>query len=167
MMLKPVQALLAVTLGGGLVAGCASPLSRGIPAYPSASKLEADASECEQSATDRAEFARRADYMACMISRGYRTYVSAATYWHLAELTVVAKRGQPRSQVLIDLQGCATEGGAVAGARPLEVADAVEWVGVRVLGREEQLHDRTLVDLIAGCLTRRGYATQVVKQATD
>lgn len=158
---------LLVALGGWLVAGCASPLSGGIPAYPGAGKLEADVQACEQAATDRAEFARRTAYMACMIARGYRTYVSAATYWRMAELTVAAKRGQPQSQVLTDLQGCATSSGAVAGARPLEVADAVDWVNARLLGRDGQARDGALVGLFAECLTQRGYTAQAVRRAAE
>ena len=58
--------------------------------------------------------------MACMISRGYRTYVTVATYWNLAELNVLAaskgkqaQAQQAQSQVLLDLQTCATDAGAV------------------------------------------------------
>jgi hypothetical protein len=167
MTLRFARSWLIVVLSGGLAAGCASHLSGGIPAYPSAGKLEADVQTCEQAATDRAEFARRTDYMACMIARGYRTYVSAATYWRMAELTVTAKRGQPQSQVVIDLQACATDAGAVAGARPLEVASAVDWVNVQLLGRGEQVRDGALADLVAGCLTKRGYAAQPAKRVTD
>lgn len=155
-----------MALGGWLLAACSSPLAGGIPAYPSAGKLEADVRACEQAATERAEFARRAEYMACMIARGYRTYVSAATYWRMAELTVVAKRGQPQSQVLADLQGCATSSGAVAGARPLEVADAVDWVNAR-LGRDGQARDGALVGPFAECLAERGYAVQAVRRAAE
>jgi hypothetical protein len=71
------QWLVVVALGAA--AGCAAPLSGEIPAYPAASQLEVDTRACEEGATGRAEFERRADYMACMISRGYRTYVSVAT----------------------------------------------------------------------------------------
>lgn len=53
-----------------LAAGCASSLSTAIPAYPSAGQLEMDTLACEQTATGRAEFERRADYMACMIAQG-------------------------------------------------------------------------------------------------
>lgn len=160
------SSLLVVALGGWLAAGCSSPLAGRIPAYPSAGKLEADVQACEQAATGRAEFARRTEYMACMIARGYRTYVSAATYWRMAEVTVAAKRGQPQRQVLTDLQGCATSSGAVAGARPLEVADAIDWVNAR-LGRDGQARDGALVGLFAECLSQRGYAAQAVRRAAE
>src|SRR5712671_5052 len=114
--------LVVVALGAGVAAGCAAPLAGDIPAYPTASQLEVDTQACEQGATGRAEFERRADYMACMISRGYRTYVTVATYWNLAELNVLAagkgkqaQAQQAQSQVLLDLQTCATDAGALAG----------------------------------------------------
>ena len=153
-----------VVLGGSVLAGCASPLSGGIPAYPSAGQLEVDVQACEQAAAGRAEFERRTDYMACMIARGYRTYVSVATYWNMAELTVSSSRKQPQSQVLLDLQGCATDAGAVAGARPLELAEAVDWVNVKVLRRGERVRDGSLGGLVADCLAKRGYAARAVKR---
>ncbi len=156
-----------VVLMIGVLAGCAAPLSNGIPAYPSASQLEVDTQACEQSATGRAEFERRTDYMACMIARGYRTYVSVATYWSMAELTVAAGRKQIQSQVLTDLQGCATDAGAVAGARPLELAEAVDWVNVKVLRRSERLRDGSLGAVFANCLDKRGYAARTVKRVAS
>jgi len=77
---RPIRWLAGAATGALLATGCAAPLSGGIPAFPAAGQLETDTQTCEQSATGRAEFERRADYMACMISRGYRTYVSVATY---------------------------------------------------------------------------------------
>jgi len=151
-------------LGVAVLAGCASPLSGAIPAYPSASQLEVDTQACEQAANGRAEFERRADYMACMIARGYRTYVSVATYWSMAELTVTSKGKQAQSQVLLDLQGCATDAGAVAGARPLEGAEAVDWVNTKVLRRGERVPDATLARLFGDCLGKRGYVARGVKR---
>ena len=46
-----------------------------------------------------------------------------------------------QNQVLRDLKACATDTGAVAGARPLELAEAVDWVTVRLLRRGEQVRD--------------------------
>jgi len=157
-------AAIAVALTACLVAGCASNLSGAIPAYPSASKLETDVQACEQTAKGRAEFERRTDYMACMIAHGYRTYVSVATYWTMAELTVAANRKQDQGQVLSDLQGCATDAGAVAGARPLELAEAVDWVNVKVLGRGERVPDGTLGHRFAECLDKRGYVARGAKR---
>ena len=154
----------AVTLASWLAAGCASPLSTAIPAYPSAGQLEMDTVACEQTATGRAEFERRADYMACMIAQGYRTYVSAATYWTMAELTVSATRKPPQGQVRVDLQACATEAGAVAGARSGELADAVDWVNAKVLGRERGRDRDALAIAFARCLTKRAYATRPVSR---
>jgi len=163
---RSIRWLAGVGAGAMLAAGCASPLASGIPAYPSAGPLESDTQACEQSATGRAEFERRADYMACMISRGYRTYVSMATYWTMAELSVSAsasgKRAraqQSQSQVLADLQTCATEAGAVAGARPMELAEAVDWVNVKLLGRGERVRDANLTSAVSDCLMKRGYTT--------
>jgi hypothetical protein len=163
------QWLVAVALGAGATAGCAAPLSGGIPAYPTASQLEVDTRACEEGATGRAEFERRADYMACMISRGYRTYVSVATYWNLAELNVsVGGKGkqaqQAQSQVLLDLQTCATDAGAVAGARPLELAEAMDWVNVKVLRRGERMRDGALAGAVAECLARRGYTARAPRR---
>jgi hypothetical protein len=90
---------------GLLLGGCASPVSVGIPAYPSGGQLEADTRACEQDAAGGEQFGTRRVYMACMIARGDRTYVSIATYWHMAELTVTAARGQSQNQVLRDLEG--------------------------------------------------------------
>ena len=166
-----VRWLVGAATGAVLAAGCATPLSGGIPAYPAASQLESDTRTCEQSATGRAEFERRADYMACMISRGYRTYVSVATYWNLAELSVSAAASgrraqaqQSQSQVLADLQTCATDAGAVAGARPLELAEAMDWVSVNVLGRGERVRDANLTGAVSGCLVKRGYTTHPPKR---
>ena len=163
--------LVVVALGAGIAAGCAAPLSGDIPAYPTASQLEVDTRACEEAATGRAEFERRADYMACMISRGYRTYVSVATYWTLAELNVStagtgkqARAQQAQSQVLLDLQICATDAGAVAGARPLELAEAMDWVNVKVLGRGERMRDGALASAVAECLGKRGYAARAPKR---
>ena len=163
--------LAVVALGAGIAAGCAAPLSGDIPAYPAASQLEVDTQACEQTATGRAEFERRADYMACMISRGYRTYVTVATYWTLAELNVSAagkgkqaQAQQAQSQVLSDLQTCATDAGAVAGARPLELAEAVDWVNVKVLRRGERLRDGALAGLVSECLGKRGYSARTPKR---
>ena len=166
--------LVAVALSAGVAAGCAAPLSGDIPAYPTASQLEVDTQACEQAATGRAEFERRADYMACMISRGYRTYVTVATYWNLAELNVLAaskgkqaQAQQAQSQVLLDLQTCATDAGAVAGARPLELAEAVDWVNVKVLRRGERMRDGALAGLVAECLGKRGYTARTPKRVAS
>jgi hypothetical protein len=163
--------LAGAAMSAALAAGCATPLAGGIPAYPAAGQLETDTQACEQSATGRAEFERRADYMACMISRGYRTYVSAATYWTLAELSVAsastgkrAQAQQSQSQVLLDLQTCAHDAGAVAGARPLEVAEAVDWVSQKVLGRGERVRDANLTGAVSACLVKRGYSTYPPKR---
>jgi len=102
-----------------------------------------------------------------MIGRGYRTYVSIATYWHMAELTVTAARGRSQNQVLRDLEACATDTGAVAGARPLELAEAVDWVTVRLLRRGEQVRDGTLFAPFAECLTKRGYRAEATNRAID
>lgn len=151
------------TLAGVLAAGCASSLSTTIPAYPSAGQLELDTLACEQTATGRDEFARRADYMACMIAQGYRTYVSAATYWTMAELTVSAPRRPTQAQVRLDLHTCATEaGGAAAGARSGELAEAVEWVNAKVLRRERGRDGDALATAFAQCLAKRAYATRPV-----
>jgi hypothetical protein len=99
-----------------------------------------------------------------MIAHGYRTYVSVATYWTMAELTVAANRKQDQGQVLSDLQGCATDAGAVAGARPLELAEAVDWVNVKVLGRGERVPDGTLGRRFAECLDKRGYVARGAKR---
>jgi hypothetical protein len=147
-----------------LAAGCASSLSTAIPAYPSAGQLELDTLACEQTATGRAEFERRADYMACMIAQGYRTYVSAATYWAMAELTVSAARKPSQGQVRLDLQTCATEAGAVAGARSGELAEAVDWVNAKVLRRERGRDGDALATAFAQCLTKRAYATRPVSR---
>jgi hypothetical protein len=161
-------AVVVVALAAWVAAGCASPLSGAIPAYPSASQLEADTQACEQSATGRAEFERRADYMACMIAQGYRTYVSVATYWTMAELTVAAGKKQPplQSQVRLDLQTCATDAGAIAGARPLELAEAVDWVNVKVL-RRERAREGAIGSVFAQCLGKRGYVTRPVSRVAS
>ncbi|HEY7203208.1 MAG TPA: hypothetical protein VIA61_02880 [Methylomirabilota bacterium] len=150
----------AVAFASLLAAGCASSLSTAIPAYPSAGQLELDTLACEQTATGRAEFERRADYMACMIAQGYRTYVSAATYWTMAELTVSAPRKPTQAQVRLDLRGCATEVGAVAGARSGELAEAVDWVNAKVLRREPGRDGDALTAAFAQCLTKRAYTTR-------
>ncbi len=155
---------LVVALAASLTAGCASSLSTAIPAYPSAGQLEMDTLACEQTATGRAEFERRADYMACMIAQGYRTYVSAATYWAMAELTVSAARKPTQAQVRLDLQTCATEAGAVAGARSGELAEAVDWVNAKVLRREPGRDGDALATAFARCLTKRAYATRPVSR---
>ncbi len=156
---------IVAALAGVLAAGCASSLSTTIPAYPSAGQLELDTLACEQTATGRAEFERRADYMACMIAQGYRTYVSAATYWTMAELTVSAPRKPTRAQVRLDLHTCATEaGGAVAGARSGELAEAVDWVNATVLRRERGRDGDALATAFAQCLAKRAYATRPVNR---
>jgi len=158
--------LVVVALGGWLAAACTSPLSGSIPAYPSAGQLEVDMQACENTATGRAEFERRTDYMACMIAQGYRTYVSVSTYWTMAEITVSATRKQDQTQVRLDLQNCATDAGAVAGARPLELADAVEWVNVKVLRRDPARPD-ALGAAFARCLAKRGYAVRPVNRVAS
>jgi hypothetical protein len=152
---------------GLLLGGCASPVSVGIPAYPSGGQLEVDSRACEQDAAGGDQFQTRRVYMACMIARGYRTYVSVATYWHMAELTVTATQEQPQSQVLLDLEVCAIDAGAVAGARPLELAEAVDWVNGRLLRRGEQVRDGSLFAPFAECLTKRGYRAEAAKRAID
>src|SRR4029450_5625313 len=106
-----------LALAASLAAGCASSLSTAIPAYPSAGQLELDTPACQQTPAARAEFGRAADSMACMIAQGYRTYVSAATYWTMAELTVSAPRKPSQEQVRLDLQAWRTAGGAGARRR--------------------------------------------------
>ena len=171
---RPIRWLAGAATGALLATGCAATLSGGIPAFPAAGQLETDTQTCEQSATGRAEFERRADYMACMISRGYRTYVTVATYWTLAELNVSAagkgkqaQAQQAQSQVLSDLQTCATDAGAVAGARPLELAEAVDWVNVKVLRRGERLRDGALAGLVSECLGKRGYSARTPKRVAS
>jgi len=156
-----------LALTSSFVAGCSSSLSGTIPSYPTAGQLEMDTMACEQTATGRAEFERRADYMACMIAQGYRTYVSAATYWTMAELTVSAARKQSQSQVRLDLQACATEARAVAGARPLELADAVDWVNVKVLRRDRGRDGDVLGNVFAQCLTKRAYVTRPLSRVAS
>ena len=151
-------------LAASLAAGCASSLPGSIPAYPSAGQLERDTLACEQTATGRTDFERRADYMACMIALGYRTYVSAATYWTMAELTVSAARRQSQEHVRLDLQACAAESDAVAGARSGELAEAVDWVSVKVLRREPSRDRDVLTSAFAQCLTRRAYAIRPVSR---
>jgi hypothetical protein len=157
---------LAVVLAfaSSLAAGCSSSLAGVIPAYPSAGQLELDTLACEQTATGRAEFERRADYMACMIAQGYRTYVSAATYWTMAELTVSAAKKPSQEQVRLDLQACAAESGAVAGARSGELADAVDWVNAKVLRRERGRDGDVLARGFAQCLAKRAYITRPVSR---
>jgi hypothetical protein len=162
--MSQVSLPLVVALAGSLAAGCASSLSTAIPAYPSAGQLEMDTLACEQTATGRAEFERRTDYMACMIAQGYRTYVSTATYWAMAELTVSAARKPSQGQVRLDLQTCATEAGAVAGARSGELAEAVDWVNAKVLRRERGRDGDALATAFAQCLTKRAYATRPVSR---
>lgn len=155
---------IVAALAGVLAAGCASSLSTTIPAYPSAGQLELDTVACEQTANGRAEFERRADYMACMIAQGYRTYVSAATYWTMVELTVSAPRKPTQAQVRLDLHTCATEAGAVAGARSGELAEAVDWVNAKVLRRERGRDGDALATAFAQCLARRAYTTRPVSR---
>jgi hypothetical protein len=150
-----------------LLGGCASPISVGIPAYPSGGHLEADTRACEQDAAGGDEFGNRRVYMACMIAHGYRTYVPVATYWHMAEVTVAATRGQPQNQVLLDLEVCATDAGGIAGGRPLELAEAVDWVNVRLLRRGERVRDGSLLAPFAECLTKRGYTADAVKRTIN
>jgi hypothetical protein len=159
---------LALVLMALVQAGCAfSSVSVGIPAYRSGGQLEADVQACEQDATGSDEFERRRAYMACMIVRGYRTYVSVATYWHMAELTVGAARGRTRNEVLQDLSSCATDAGGVAGARPLELAEAVDWVSVTLLRLRERVRDGSLFPPVAQCLRSRGYTAEVVKRGRN
>jgi hypothetical protein len=158
---------IGLALAGSLAAGCSSSLSTTIPAYPSAGQLEIDTLACEQTATGRAEFERRADYMACMIAQGYRTYVSAATYWTMAELTVSARKKPSQEQVRLDLQACATESGAVAGARSGELADAMDWVNEKVLRRERGREGDALASAFSRCLTKRAYATRPVSRVAS
>jgi hypothetical protein len=161
-----LRVLLVAAAGAGLLAGCSPRLAREIPAYPSPGKLEADTRVCEQAATADRAFTRRTEYMACMIARGYRTQVFAATYWRMAELQVVARRGQAQDRVFSDLQGCASTNGAVAGARPLEIAGAVDWVNAR-FGRDGQARDRELAALVAHCLIQQGYAAEPIARARE
>src|SRR5260370_18884139 len=79
---------------GLLLGGCASPVSVGIPAYPSGGQLEADTRACEQDAAGGEQFGTRRVYMACMIAPVDRTYASIATDSHMAELTGTAPPGQ-------------------------------------------------------------------------
>ena len=160
----PFRLAVLLPLVASLATGCSSSLSSSIPAYPSASQLELDTLACEQTATGRTDFERRADYMACMIAQGYRTYVSAATYWTMAELTVSAVKKHSQEQVRLDLQACATESGAVAGARSGELADAVDWVNAKVLRREPSRDRDVLTAAFAQCLTKRAYATRPVSR---
>jgi hypothetical protein len=153
-----------LAFAASLATGCSSSLAGAIPAYPSVGQLELDTLACEQTASGRAEFDRRADYMACMIAQGYRTYVSAATYWTMAELTVSAARKQSQAQVRHDLQACATESGAVAWARSGELADAVDWVNAKVLRREPSRDRDVLTTAFAQCLTKRAYAIRPVSR---
>jgi hypothetical protein len=162
---RPLVSILVAT--GLVLSGCASPVSVGIPAYPSSGQLEADTRACEQDAAGGDQFGTRRVYMACMIARGYRTYVSVATYWHMAEVTVTAAQGQPQNQVLLDLEACAMDAGAVAGGRPLELAEAVDWVNVKLFRRAEQVRDGSLFAPFAECLTKRGYGAEAAKRATN
>src|SRR4026208_768620 len=114
-----------------------------------------DTRACEQTATGRAEFERRADYMACMIAQGYRTYVSAATDWAMAELTVSAPRKPSQGQGRLGIQSGATEAGAVAGARSGERAEAVGWVNAKVLRREPGRDGDALATALAPGLSTR------------
>ncbi|HEY7038601.1 MAG TPA: hypothetical protein VID28_07115 [Methylomirabilota bacterium] len=165
--MRSARLAVVLAIASSLAAGCSSSLSGAIPAYPSAGQLEIDTLACEQTATGRAEFERRADYMACMIAQGYRTYVSAATYWTMAELTVSAAKKPSQEQVRLDLQACATETGAVAGARSGELADAVDWVNAKVLRRERGRDGDVLARAFAQCLTKRAYSTRPVSRVAS
>jgi hypothetical protein len=75
-----------------------------------------------------------------------------------------AQAQQAQSQVLLDLQTCATDAGAVAGARPLQQAEAMDWVNVKVLRRGERMRDGALTSTVAECLARRGYTARTPKR---
>ena len=66
--------------------------------------------------------------------------------------------------MLLDLQTCATDAGAVAGARPLELAEAMDWVNVKVLRRGERMRDGALAGTVAECLGKRGYTARAPKR---
>jgi hypothetical protein len=82
----------------------------------------------------------------------------------MAELTVSAARKPSQGQVRLDLQTCATEAGAVAGARSGELAEAVDWVSAKVLRRERGRDDDALATAFSRCLTKRAYATRPVSR---
>jgi DNA mismatch repair protein MutH len=69
--------------------------------------------------------------------------------------------------VRLDLQACATEAGAVAGARSGELADAVDWVNEKVLRRERGREGDALASAFSRCLTKRAYATRPVSRVAS
>lgn len=108
--MKSVISLIVVPL---LFAGCATFLSGGIPSYlgpgQSESLLDRDARACEKTATGEANALNRRTYMACMIARGYRTYITVGRHGAAAgviQLTVLEQNGQPQEQVLRDFADC-------------------------------------------------------------
>jgi hypothetical protein len=70
-------------------------------------RVQRDEKDCGAYADARPADGRYASYVACLLSRGYRTYASLAAYGAAAGVTVQAERDQSADQALNDLTKCA------------------------------------------------------------
>lgn len=104
--------LLVLALGGcalesagtQFVAPVVSPRNTSTP-----EQVQRDERECAVYADARPSEIRYAAYVACLVSRGHRTYASLLGHDGATGVTVLAQRGQPTRQVYRDLTNCAEE----------------------------------------------------------
>jgi hypothetical protein len=138
-----------------LLAGCAaSGVAHLVPAYPTAAQppdvVERDKSACDQAAMQRPDSV--AYQSACLIAKGYRTYVPVVIDKSIqAQFSVRAQRQQDVRQALKDISECAAVAGGHVDVGPgggfaLESMRAAEVA----LGVAE----RPFID----CMVRRSYA---------
>jgi len=72
-------------------------------------KVQRDEAECGVFADERPSEMRYASYVACLVSRGHRTYTSLVGYGAATGATVQAERDQSTRQVFGDLTACAAQ----------------------------------------------------------
>jgi hypothetical protein len=139
-----------------IFSGCAvestrfvAPVSTGrVVAEPA--RVERDQKECGAYADARPSEIRYATYVACLVSRGYRTYASLVGHGAATGLTVRAEREQDTRQVFRDLTACGSEVGTRVDMPP----DAEMFMGpafVRATAKSQAP--------FAQCMNRAGYST--------
>jgi hypothetical protein len=126
-----------------------APVSTGrVVAEPA--RVERDEKECGAYADARPSEIRYATYVACLVSRGYRTYASLVGHGAATGLTVRAERDQDTRQVFRDLTACGSEVRTRVDMPP----DAEMFTGpafVRATAKSQAP--------FAQCMNRAGYST--------
>ena len=122
----------------------------GVKAAADPARVQRDERECAVYADRRPSEIRYATYVACLVSRGYRTQASLVGYGAATRVAIQAERNQDSGQVFRDVTGCASQ----AGTR-VDMAPAQEmFTGAAAVNTAQRAQEP-----FGLCMARAGYVT--------